>query len=123
MSTYAEKRANAARMLARSGQRCTLRQYSAPTYDTATGTGTAAPTETDFPVWAAIFDYKTGDYLKEGALIQVGDKRAYMEAGVVVPTFADTLIDAAGVEYSIVPPLGDLNPAGVPVLYDLHLRA
>jgi hypothetical protein len=115
---YARIAANAALLLTKFGAQCTLRQTTTGTYDNATGT--VAQTTNDETRFAALFDFGPGTTNVRGNLVQMKDKRAYMEPGIV-PTLADLLIAADGVKYSIVS-IGELKPATTAVLYDLHVR-
>jgi hypothetical protein len=117
---YARIAANAAILLQKFGAQITLRQTAAGVYDNATGTVTP-PTPTDQPRFAALFDFGPGTTNVRGNLVQMTDKRVYMEPGIV-PTLNDSLIAADGVKYSIVS-IGELKPATTAVLYDLHVRA
>lgn len=119
MTLYADLADVATSMLAEFGQPVTLRRYSAGTYDPTTGAATT--TSTDVTVNAAIFDYTaSGQYLQKDSLIQEGDKQAFMDASVAVPDLKHHVI-VGGVEYVIIN-VGEVNPAGTPVLYELHLR-
>jgi hypothetical protein len=92
---YARIAANAALLLQKFGAQCTLRQTTAGTYDNATGT--VAQTTSDETRFAALFDFGPGTINVRGNLVQMKDKRAYMEPGIV-PTLADLLIAADGVK-------------------------
>lgn len=112
---YTASAATAARLLAKYGQAVTLRQVVQGAYDPATGT--TSQTVTDVQRNGAVFDYGTGTV--DGTLIQQGDKQLYMEPGVV-PSMQHRVI-VGGVEYGIVT-IKEINPAGVPILYELQLR-
>lgn len=114
---YAALAATAARLLAEYGQAVTLRNYTVGTYDTSTGRTTT--TNADITRNAALFDFGEGQTIGPGGLIQQGDKKLLMEAGVV-PALEDHVI-VAGVEY-VIKGISEVNPAGVSVAYTLHLR-
>lgn len=99
------------------GQDVTRRAYTTGAYDTASGT--ASLTTTDTTRKGVILDFGAGKTLERGTLIQVGDKRLLLDAeGSVLP---DDHFIIGGAEYTIVS-IGEINPAGTPVLYDIHLR-
>jgi len=114
---YAALAATSTRLLAQHGQDVTRRSFSVGVYDTTTGTAT--PTQADTTRKGAIFDFGAGVTLVRGTLIQVGDKRLLLDAnGPVEPE--DHFI-VGGIDYSIVS-IGEENPAGISVLFDLHVR-
>ena len=112
---YVASAATAARMMMKFGQAITLRQAVQGAYDPATGSVTQ--TVTDVSRNGAVFDY--GAKLVDGTLIQQGDKQLYMEPGVI-PSVQHRVV-IGGVEYGIVT-IKEINPAGVPILYELQLR-
>lgn len=114
---YAELAIIAASLLSEFGQSVTLRNFSVGGYDPLTGT--AAPTTSDVMRKAVPFDFGAGQTLGTGGLIQAGDKRLLLEVGVV-PSLEDHIL-FGGMEY-VIKGVGEVNPAGVPVVYDLHLR-
>ena len=67
----------------------------------------------------ALLDFGAGKTLERGSLIQVGDKRLLLEAGAA-PQLEDHMIVGSD-EYTIVS-IGALEPSGIAVLFDLHLR-
>lgn len=116
---YAKTAATALRLLTRFGADVTLRNV--PSTGTYTPGGTNVPGgPTDVTRKGAIFDFGKGQVNAAGGLIQGGDKRLLMEVGVV-PSLEDRVV-ANGVEY-VIKGVGEVNPAGVPVVYDLHVRA
>lgn len=114
---YSEVAANALETLTEFGQDVTRRSYTAGTYDTATGLVT--PTTADTTRKGAIFDFGAGQTLERGALIQVGDKRLLLDASATVSPQDHIIVGSK--EYVIIS-MGEINPAGTSVLYDLHLR-
>jgi hypothetical protein len=114
---YAALAAGALDALAEAGQTVTLRAYSSAPYDPANGS--ASTTYTDTSRIAVVLDFGSGQTMTRGSLIQGGDKRLLLEATGSAPTLKDHFI-IGGVEYVIVS-IGEINPAGTPVLYDLHL--
>ena len=99
------------------GQDVTRRSFTSGAYDPATGT--ASPTTADSTRKGVILDFAGGKTLERGSLIQVGDKRLLLDAVAGVALNDQFIIN--GVEYSVVS-IGEVNPAGICVLYDLHIR-
>lgn len=128
---YAALAATAARLIAADGAPVTLRGIDTGTYVPGTGQNTqAAPA--DATLNGALFDFAQGQTNGPGGLIQQGDKRLLMEAGVRVPAMEDrlvvlgtyasgALVAGTGTEY-VIKGILEINPAGTPVVYDLHLR-
>lgn len=114
---YSEVAANALETLTEFGQNVTRRSYTAGTYDTATGLVT--PTTADTTRKGAIFDFGVGQTLERGALIQAGDKRILISADGAL-NLQDHII-VGSKEYVIIS-MGEINPAGTTIIYDLHLR-
>lgn len=118
MSAYTRAAATALRMLTKFGRDVTLRSTTPGTYDPATGTTT--PTSSDTTRKGALFDFGSGQTLERGTLILANDKRLLMDA--TGPVDAHDRIVIGALEYAIVS-VGEINPAGVSVLFDMHLRA
>lgn len=114
---YAEIAANALETLTEFGQDVTRRSYTAGTYSPSTGTVT--PTTADTTRKGALFDFGAGQTLERGTLIQGGDKRLLVDATAAINPQDHFIV--GGEEYVIVS-LGEINPAGTVVLYDLHVR-
>lgn len=124
MSNYAKNAASALRMITKAGQAAVLRRSTPGTYDTETGT-TAAPTVTNSPCFVVLFDYElrdSGQALADGSLIQVGDLQILLPASglAFVPATGDLLI-VGGVTWTIKN-VKEVNPAGIPILYELNGR-
>lgn len=116
---YQRLATTASRLLAKHGRNITLRRTSAGTYDPATGT--ASSTTSDQTLKGALFDFGKGVTTVRGTLVEAGDKELYVEARTgVVPATRDTVIVGADT-YSVVS-VGEINPAGTPVVYSAHLR-
>lgn len=122
MSFYDDMAATVAEMLSPNadppGGTVHLLNTTPGVYDPATGT-ISTPVVVDTPRSGMVFDFGPGQVNGPGGLIQGGDKRVIIEPGVV-PGLED-LIVANGVTYTIKG-VGEVNPAGTPVLYDLHCR-
>lgn len=114
---YSQSESRALSMLTKYGRDVTLRSYTTGTYNTATGTAT--PSTSDTTRKGALFDFGAGQTVSRGTLIQVGDKRLYLDAEATVNPQDHIIIDS--VDYQIAN-IGEINPAGTRVLYDLHLR-
>ncbi len=67
-----------------------------------------------------MLDFAAGREMERGNLIQGGDKRLLLDGSAPIPDLKDHFI-VGSAEYVIVS-LGEINPAGTPVMYDLHLR-
>ena len=115
---YSRIAGTANRLLAKFGQTVTLRKYEIGAYDPVTST--AAQVATDYSRVGAIFDFGGKQTLGPGGLIQVGDKQLLMDVNGAAPELEDHVI-VGGVEY-VLKGVGVIAPAGVPVVYDLHLR-
>lgn len=114
---YAKSAATALRLLTKFGQDVTLRNYTIGTYSTSSGANSV--TTSDTTVKAAILEFASGQTEQGGTLIQVGDKKCLMQAGTV-PALEDHVI-VGSKDYSILS-IGEVNPAGTPVIYQIHLR-
>ena len=118
MVDYTKSAANSLKTLTKFGMDVVRRAFSAGVYDPATGLVT--PTTADTTRKGALFDFGAGQTLERGTLIQGGDKRLLLDATATVSPQDHFIIGSA--EYVIVS-IGEINPAGTVVLYDLHLRA
>ncbi len=118
MSSYAALAANAEKTLTKKGRVVTRRIYTTGTYDPATGA--AAVTSTDDSRKGVILSFGAGQTTIRGTLIQGTDKRLLLDAIGDAPQGQDHFLVGAD-EYSVVS-IDEVNPAGIPVLYDLHLR-
>lgn len=114
---YAEVAANALETLTEFGRDVVRRAFSAGVYDPATGLVT--PSTADTTRKGALFDFGAGQTLERGSLIQGGDKRLLLDATATVSPQDHFIV--GGVEYLVIT-VGEINPAGTIVLYDLHLR-
>lgn len=115
---YDRAAVTATRLLARFGGPVTWRQSTTGAYDPTTSS--AAVAYVDTTVTAAALDFGAGQTYQRGFLIQGGDKRLLLNSAQV-PNLHDHFV-VNGVEYTIVS-IGEVNPAGTSVLFDLHLRA
>jgi hypothetical protein len=116
---YTRLAATAKKLLTKHGQDVTLHVSPVGTYDPATGRTTE--TITDEVLKGALFDFAKGVTTVNGTQVESGDKELYLEAkSGVVPSVRDK-VTVVGETFSVVS-FGEINPAGAPVLYQLHLR-
>lgn len=123
MGMYDRAVKSATRMLTKYGRAVVLRKFSdAPVYDSNTGTTSDGPIDSE--LMGAFFDYSEGQMLDSG-LVQGGDKKLYLQAnGIVKPELQDQIVvteNDVEVLYSILS-IKEVNPAGVSVLFELHIR-
>ena len=114
---YAKSAATALKLLTKFGRTVTRRNYTVGTYSPSTGANAVTYADTTWK--GALLDFGAGKTLERGSLIQVGDKRLLLEAGAA-PQLEDHMI-VGSTEYAIIS-VGEVNPAGTSVLFDLHLR-
>lgn len=115
MSFYDDMAATSLSLLTEFGQNITHRSYTTGTYDVATGTTT--PAATDATRTGALFDINTTTV--RGQLVQVADKQLLVDGSAAVNLRDRFIVNS--VEYIIVS-LGEINPAGTRVMYDMHVR-
>lgn len=115
MSFYDDMAATSLALLTEFGQSVTHRSHTDGTYDPATGSAT--PVVTDATRKGALFDIDTTTL--RGELVQVSDKRLLVDGSASVNLRDRFIVDS--VEYVIVS-LGEVNPAGTRVMYDMHVR-
>ncbi|MGO4326738.1 hypothetical protein AB4Z48_18080 [Cupriavidus sp. 2TAF22] len=122
MTIYDEMAAMADELLREFGKALVLRRVTAGTYDP--GSSSAQPATADYPATGALFDYAllaAGQTFLADTVIQVGDKQCLMSpAAVPLPVTGDLVID--GADTWQVQNVKAVNPAGTPVLYELHVR-
>ena len=107
-------------MIAQFGQRITLRNITPGAYDPSTGTQ-APDIITEQPAVAMLVEYK-GFEFQTGTLIQQGDKKLKVPAlGLEWPPDMKTKAIIADKAWSVVN-VKAINPAGVPILYELQVR-
>jgi len=117
MSFYSDLAKVSLDLLTRFGQTITRRACTAGAYVPATGTATQTTTDTSRK--GAIFDFGPGVTYIRGQLVKATDKQLLVDAtGPIIET--DHFV-VGGTEYTVVT-LGEISPAGTPVVYDLHIR-
>jgi hypothetical protein len=124
---YDRMAATALRLIERFGQTATLSDTPEPDpddYDPVTGTGPVIVPVTQ-PGQVILLDYteqEAGIINAAGSLVQQGDKKIMLAAKGLAwaPTMATTII-ADGLTWTIVN-IKSTNPAGTPLVYELHGR-
>lgn len=120
MFDYSKSAATALRLLTKFGRDATVRKVTEGTYNTATGTVTNTNAETT--VKCVDLDFKDkgngSQYFTDN--VQANDRYALVSAGVDSIDVSDLLI-IGGVTWNIIN-VKTLAPAGVNVLFTLHIR-
>lgn len=114
---YSEMAAVSLDLLTEFGQDVTRIAYTPGAYNPATGTST--PTTASTTRKGALFDIARGTQYLNGTLVERGDKQLLVDAEGAVNI--EDRFTVNGVVYQIVS-MAEVNPAGTPVLYDLHVR-
>lgn len=110
---YAKSAQTADRLIKRFGQTGALLKKDA---------GSGRATFTPHPVSLVVLDYAADQI--DGTRITSRDRQIYISAiGTPDITAADQIQDAAGVQYAVIPPVRQLNPAGTRVLWEIQARA
>lgn len=118
MTFYSDLAADALELLREFGQSVTLARTTPGTYDAATSAPSAGSSVT-YTGTGAVFDYSQRDV--DGTNIRTGDRRVLLAtSGMVMPRTGDT-ITIGSTALTVV--IGrEINPAGVPVLYEAQVR-
>ena len=125
MSAFYDEMADVAlELIAEFGQAGTLTSVTKGEYDPVTGFGTDPVTLTQTGQ-LVLLDYTTqeaGIINAAGSLVQQGDKKIMLAAKGLVwaPTMTTTIL-ADGLTWTIIN-IKTTNPAGTPLLYELHGR-
>lgn len=114
---YTEFQSLALELLTEYGRDVTRKSYTTGTYDVSTGAVSTTTANTTRK--GALFDFANGQTLIRGSLIQVNDKRLLVDASAAINQQDHFIVGSD--EYVIVS-IGEINPAGTSVLYDLHVR-
>lgn len=121
---YDRMAATALRLIERFGQAATLSEVTAGEYDPVTGIDSEPVTLTQ-PGQVILLDYtmqEAGIINAAGSLVQQGDKKIMLAAkGLEWPPAMTTTILADGQTWTIVN-VKSTNPAGTPLVYELHGR-
>lgn len=119
---YDRTAATALRLITQFGQPVIIRAATVGDYDPETGT---APPDSikEQTAQGILLDF-TGQEFQNNSLIMQGDKKLKIAAQGLewVPELLNKVI-VQGRTWSIVPPLKEINPAGMPILYELQLRS
>ena len=121
MADDANTRRDAAADIQAEGVQVTWTTVTGYTDDPSAGTRT--PTTSTLSPYAVVTEYSTQDM--DGTLVQAGDRKLLMEAQTfadagVTPT-DDDKVSVSSREYQVVR-LSPLEPAGVPLLYNVQVR-
>lgn len=118
---YDEMATMALQMITEYGQIVTLRNLRRGEYDTE-ASAPAPPSIVEQEVQGLLLEY-TGREFEASSLILTGDKKLKIPAqGLAwVPGLGSKVV-IQGVEWAIVPPIKEINPAGTPILYELQVR-
>ena len=122
MAFYDEMAVMALEMITEFGQPVTINKTEPGEYDPDIG-GEAPGVTVEQIAQGILLDF-TGLEFQNNSLIRQGDKKLKIAAkGLAwVPGLLDKVI-AQGRNWSIVPPLKEVNPAGTPILYELQVRS
>lgn len=118
---YTKSAASATKLLTKFGRTVVRTATTAGTYVPG-GTVTGATTANTNRI-AAFFDYgdqgRSGEQYVRGSLVQKGDKQMLLD-----PNGAAELTDlyTVGSDVYTVVSIGEVNPAGTVVLFDIHVR-
>jgi len=122
MAFYDEMAVMALEMITEFGQPVTIRATTVGEYDPEAGS--APPDSTKEQTAQGILLDFTGQEFQNNSLIKQGDKKLKIAAQGLewVPDLLNKVI-IQGRNWSIVPPLKEVNPAGTPILYELQVRS
>ena len=121
MAFYDDMASMALNMITEYGQPVTLRNLQRGEYD-PDASAPAPQVAVEQDVQGLLMEY-TGREFEASSLILTGDKKLKIPAkGLAwVPALGSKAL-IQGVEWSIVPPVKEVNPAGTPILYELQVR-
>lgn len=121
---YGRMAATALRLITRFGQAATLDDVTPGTYDPVTGETTGATPITQ-PCQVILLDYslqESGIKYAEGSQVQAGDKKILIAAqGLAWAPMLTTTITADGAIWRTIN-IKSSNPAGTPLVYEIHGR-
>ena len=121
---YDRMAATALRLIAQYGQAATLTEIIPGEYDPVTGneTGGVNLTQTGQLILLEYTSAEAGIINASGSLVQQGDKKIMLAAkGLAWPPRNTTTVLADGLNWTIVN-VKSTNPAGTPLVYELHGR-
>jgi hypothetical protein len=122
MALYDEMAVMALEMITEFGQPVTISKTEPGVYDPDIG-GESPGSTTEQIAQGILLDF-TGQEFQNNSLIKQGDKKLKIAAQGLewVPDLLNRVI-IQGRTWSIVPPLKEVNPAGMPILYELQVRS
>ncbi|MBA5978758.1 hypothetical protein HT737_00175 [Pseudomonas sp. MD195_PC81_125] len=122
MAFYDEMAVMALDMITEFGQPVTISKTEPGEYDPETG-GESLGATIEQTAQGILLDF-TGQEFQSNSLIKQGDKKLKIAAQGLdwVPDLLNKVI-IQGRTWSIVPPLKEVNPAGIPILYELQVRS
>lgn len=121
---YDRMAATALRLIERFGLTATLSEVTPGEYDPVTGveTGGATLTQTGQLILLDYTVQEAGIINAAGSLVQQGDKKIMLAAkGLEWPPTMTTTVLADGLTWKIIN-IKSTNPAGTPLVYELHGR-
>lgn len=121
---YDRMAATALRLIGRFGLTATLSEVTPGEYDPVTGveTGGATLTQTGQLILLDYTAQEAGIINAAGSLVQQGDKKIMLAAkGLEWPPTMTTTVLADGLTWTIIN-IKSTNPAGMPLVYELHGR-
>lgn len=121
---YDRMAATALRLIERFGLTATLSEVTPGEYDPVTGveTGGANLTQTGQLILLDYTVQEAGIINASGSLVQQGDKKIMLAAkGLEWPPTMTTTVLADGLTWTIIN-IKSTNPAGTPLVYELHGR-
>ena len=121
---YDRMAATALRLIERFGLTATLSEVTPGEYDPVTGveTGGATLTQTGQLILLDYTVQEAGIINASGSLVQQGDKKIMLAAkGLEWPPTMTTTVLADGLTWTIIN-IKSTNPAGTPLVYELHGR-
>lgn len=121
---YDRMAATALRLIERFGLTATLSEVTPGEYDPVTGveTGGATLTQTGQLILLDYTVQEAGIINAAGSLVQQGDKKIMLAAkGLEWPPTMTTTVLADGLTWTIIN-IKSTNPAGTPLVYELHGR-
>lgn len=115
---YAKLAATALALLTKFGRDVTLTKVTEGAYDPATSA--ASVSNATSTLKGATFNFAEGQTMFGNSVIQQGDKLLMLAAGGAVPDTDDS-VTIGGVIWKIVS-VQEVNPAGVPVIYEAQIH-
>lgn len=120
MVNYIGLQNTTSRLIQANGQSVTFKQVVSA-YDTTTGKTTQ--TINSSVVKAVVLNYRMDEINQPNSLVKENDRRVLLAAKDlnVTPSVKDKLVIASD-EYTIVGVPKMVNPGGIPLVYELHVR-